>query len=132
MSVVVFCEDQELIVKLIRVAMRSTAHVVHVASSGSEGLALIERLVPDLVFTDIAMPDLDGYALIAALKERPAVANVRVIVMSASVQRAQQDEAFRRGAAGFLAKPFGPAELRRRVDEELLAIPPKDASVHVG
>ncbi len=129
---IVFCEDEEVIVKLISIAMRSTPHEVRIARSGDEGLALIERLVPDLVVTDIAMPGLDGYELIAALKSRPRLAHIPVIVASASAQRAQQDEALLRGAVGFLAKPFGPAELRRRVDQELAAIRRRGVRTHAG
>lgn len=132
MSVIVFCEDEEVIVKLIRIAMRSTPHEVHIARDGREGLALVERLVPDLIFTDVAMPGLDGYGFITALTERPDLARIPVIVVSASAQRIQQEEALRRGAAGFLAKPFGPAELRQRVEAELAALGPREGSTHGG
>lgn len=120
---IVFCEDDEVIVKLIRFVMRSTPHEVHIARDGAQGVELVERLVPDLVFTDVTMPVLDGCGLIAELKARPALAHIPIIVLSASAQPAQRNEALRLGATGFLGKPFGSSELRRRVDEELAAIP---------
>ncbi len=118
--------------KLIRIAMRSTPHELHIARDGSEGLALIERLVPDLVVTDVRMPGLEGYELIAALKARPRLAHIPVIVLSASAQRVEQDEALRRGAIRFLAKPFGSAELRRVIAEELAAVRPRGVAGRAG
>lgn len=119
MAVLVFCEDDPTIVKLIRAAMRPTAHAIHIAGDGAEGLALVRQLRPDAVFTDVAMPHMDGFQLIAALRGDPRVAHIPVVIVSASTQQAERDEAVRRGAVEFLPKPFGPAELRRVVDETL-------------
>jgi len=55
-SRLVFCEDEVQIQKLIRIAMRTTAHEIHIAVDGRDGLALIERIRPDAVFTDVSMP----------------------------------------------------------------------------
>lgn len=116
-SKVVFCEDDPVIQKLIRVAMRSEPYEVHVASDGTEGLALIRRELPAAVFTDVSMPGLDGYQLAAALRADPSTADIPIVFMTASVQRAQLDEARREGATGVLSKPFSTSELRRRVAE---------------
>jgi CheY-like chemotaxis protein len=48
MSKVVFCEDDPIIRKLVQTALRSTSHDVHIAEDGKQGLALIERVHPDL------------------------------------------------------------------------------------
>ena len=54
MAKIVFCEDEERIQKLIRAMLRATSHEVYMASDGIEGLALIERERPDLIFTDVS------------------------------------------------------------------------------
>src|SRR3954464_13934035 len=117
MAKIVFCEDSPLIQKLIGLALRSTAHEGHIAADGAEGLALIERERPDLVFTDVSMPNLDGYELTDALKARPDLAHIPVIIMTASDDPEQLDEGLQHGAVGHFAKPFVAAALREKVDE---------------
>ncbi|HUQ17405.1 MAG TPA: response regulator [Candidatus Saccharimonadales bacterium] len=117
MGKIVFCEDDPMIQMLIRAAFKSSDHSIFMAPDGREGLALIERELPDVVFSDVSMPNLDGFQLGDALKAAPATAGIPVIFMTASVQRAQIDEALRHGAAGVLPKPFTMAALRARVDE---------------
>jgi CheY-like chemotaxis protein len=112
---VVFCEDDPMIRKLVETALRSTAHDVHIAEDGRNGLDLIEKVRPDVVFSDVAMPEMDGFQLADAMHARPNLAHIPIVFMTASVQREQIDECFRHGAAGHLAKPFTMAELRSRV-----------------
>jgi CheY-like chemotaxis protein len=114
-SRVVFCEDDPMIRKLVQTAMRSTSHEVRIAENGKEGLALIERLRPDVVFTDVAMPEMDGFEMADAIRATPELAHIPIVFMTASVQREQIEECFRHGAAGHLAKPFSMTELRARV-----------------
>jgi len=104
-----------MIRKLIQTAMRSTSHEVGFAENGKEGLALIERLRPDVVFTDVAMPEMDGFEMADAIRATPELAHIPIVFMTASVQREQIEECFRHGAAGHLAKPFSMTELRARV-----------------
>jgi CheY-like chemotaxis protein len=100
-----------MIQKLFRVALRPTPHDLHLAIDGRAGLEIITRLKPDLVFTDVAMPHMNGTELVDAMKLSPALASIPVVFVTASVQRYQLEEGYRHGIAGHLAKPFGPAEL---------------------
>ena len=104
-----------MIRKLVRTALRSTTHDVHMAEDGRRGLDLIAQVRPDVVFTDVAMPEMDGFALADAMRARPDLAHIPIVFMTASVQREQIEECFRHGAAGHLAKPFTMAELRARL-----------------
>ena len=117
MAKLVFCEDDPMIQKLVHAALSSAPHEVHFASNGREGLALVERVRPDVLFTDISMPEMDGLELADALKARADLARIPIVFMTASVQRAQIEECFRHGAASYLAKPFSTADLRRRITE---------------
>ena len=121
MGKIVFCEDDPMIQKLMLAAMRGSGHEVHMAADGAEGLALIRKVQPDLVFSDVSMPNLDGYQLGDALKDSPETAKIPVIFVTASVQRAQIQEAALHGGAGVLPKPFTMAELRKRVADLLPA-----------
>jgi len=116
MAKIVFCEDEELLQKLIRLIFRSTEHEVYIASNGFEGFALIEREVPDLIFTDISMPGYDGFQLADFIKARPHLAAIPIIFVTAFAQRVDLEEGARHGATGYLLKPFSATELRAAVD----------------
>ena len=121
MATIVFCEDDPMIQKLVQTALRGSGHDLHVASDGEEGLRLIRNVRPDLIFSDVSMPKLDGYQLGDALKASPETAAIPLVFVTASVQRAQIAEAEQNGGAGVLPKPFTMAELRARVAEYLPA-----------
>jgi DNA-binding response OmpR family regulator len=119
MAKIVVCEDSPAIQKLVQMTLRMSGHDVFVADDGLEGLELIDRERPDVVLTDIAMPGLNGLELILALRARPDLAQIPVLLITASAQRADLAEALQRGVAGYITKPFRTADLRARVDEVL-------------
>lgn len=115
MAKLVFCEDDALVQKMIRVMLRDLGHQVCFAADGHAGLALIERERPDAVFTDVWMPGMSGLELCDALRARPALAHIPIVLITASVQRDELAAGFRHGATAILKKPFSPAELRAAV-----------------
>jgi len=115
MGRVVFVEDDAAIRKLVQAALRSSPHEVHIATNGREGLELVERVRPDVVFTDVSMPEMDGLQLCDAIRARPHLAETRIVFITASVQREQVDRYMARGAVAYIAKPFSTAELRAQV-----------------
>jgi CheY-like chemotaxis protein len=119
MAKIVLCEDDPVIRRLIQVTLRTSGHELHVAPDGLAGLALIEQERPDLVLTDVAMPGLSGLELADELLARPALAQIPVLLVSASAQRSELEEGYRHGVAGYITKPFRPAELRERIEQVL-------------
>jgi CheY-like chemotaxis protein len=118
---IVFCEDEEQIRKLIEVAMRSTAHSIELHVNGREGLEAIEREAPELIVTDLAMPEMGGFALADAVHARPALNHIPIMFVTASVQRGDVARFGEHGAAGYIAKPFSPRALRDKIDELIAA-----------
>lgn len=121
MAKIVFCEDEGFLQKLIHHIMRSTKHEIYIASNGLEGLALIERTHPDLILTDISMPDCDGFQLADAVKARPHLAAIPIIFVTAFAQRVDVEEGALHGAIGYLLKPFSAADLRATIEAALEA-----------
>ena len=121
MGRIVFCEDDPMIQKLVQAALRGSGHELHLASDGEEGLALIRSVRPDVIFSDVSMPRLDGYQLGDALKASPDTAPIPLVFVTASVQRSQIAEAAMHGGSGVLPKPFTMAELRAKVAEFMTA-----------
>ena len=119
MAKIVVCEDDAQIRKVIRVALRSTPHEVWLAENGREGLALVQEHCPDLLLTDVHMPEMDGYDLVRAIRADPRLARIPVVFLTASAQRYQIEEALAHGARAFVAKPFALADLRAKLDQVL-------------
>src|SRR5256885_4473423 len=78
-------------------------------------LAEIEVAKPDIVITDVIMPDKDGYDVCQHIKSHPALAKTPVILMSGVVNRAVAEKAFAVKADELLRKPFQPQDLIARV-----------------
>ena len=116
MAVIVFCEDDPGIQKLIRSALRSSPHTIHIANDGVEGLALIESLRPSVVFADISMPRLDGVQLCEALRARPDLAAIPFVFMTASTHQQKAQSCLADGQRDTLIKPFNLGELRAKVE----------------
>jgi CheY-like chemotaxis protein len=123
MARIVFCEDEEQIRKLIGAAMSSTTHTIEITKNGREGLVAIERIVPDLIVTDLTMPEMDGFALAAAVRSHPALRHIPIMFVTASVQRDEVERFEERGASAHLTKPFSPRALREMIDELVGAAP---------
>lgn len=116
MGKVVFVEDDPTIRKMVQAALRNSPHEVHFATNGREGLALVERVVPHCVFTDVSMPLMGGLELADAIRAKRELASVKIVFVTASLQREQIERYLAHGAVAYLGKPFTMAELREHVD----------------
>ena len=86
------------------------------AADGAEGLAQIRAHLPDLVISDVMMPELDGYDLCRALRSDPALAFLPLILLTGRAAAEDKLAGLSEGADDYLTKPFDVRELRVRVD----------------
>jgi DNA-binding NarL/FixJ family response regulator len=91
--------------------------IVGTAYSGLDGLRLVEYLQPDLVLTDFNLPDIDGHAVTAGVRQRHP--GISVVVMSADCPTALADLVRRAGASAFILKNGDPGEIVRAVRRTL-------------
>ncbi|MGH3786710.1 MAG: SpoIIE family protein phosphatase [Pseudonocardiaceae bacterium] len=94
-------------------------YTVCVAADGASGLDLVRDCRVDLVLTDVMMPRLDGFGLIAALRADPATAGMPVILLSARAGEEAVAEGLAARADDYLTKPFSSQELLARVRSNL-------------
>ena len=92
--------------------------IIH-AENGKIALATAQRTLPDLALTDVMMPEMDGFALLAALRENPATRTIPVIILSARAGEEARIDGIDAGADDYLTKPFSARELLARVDAQL-------------
>lgn len=90
------------------------------ASNGREALSILDSESVDLILTDLSMPVLDGYRTTQLIRERPALANVPIVVVTAYALNDEGEAALKIGCTEYLTKPFKPRQLLEVVDRLLL------------
>ncbi|WP_432671659.1 tetratricopeptide repeat protein [Flavobacterium sp. SM2513] len=85
------------------------------ASNGKDGLSLAEELVPDMIISDVMMPDVDGIELCKILKNNRATSHIPIILLTAKAEQKDKIIGLETGADAYLTKPFSLAELKLRV-----------------
>lgn len=81
------------------------------AANGVEGLALIEREYPQLVFLDVMMPLMSGYEVCASVRKNPALKDTTIVMLTAKGQESDRVRGLEEGAHHFITKPFDPDEI---------------------
>jgi CheY-like chemotaxis protein len=112
---VYFIDDSATMREVIKIAFRRENINVVACHDAATALAEIETAKPDIVITDVIMPDKDGYDVCQHIKSHPALAKTPVILMSGVVNRAVAEKAFAVKADELLRKPFQPQDLITRV-----------------
>ncbi|MBN9297776.1 MAG: response regulator [Filimonas sp.] len=98
-------EDNEEVRDFIRLCLEPT-YIVTTACDGREGLNTAVTLLPDLIITDVMMPEIDGNELCQRLKTDERTSHIPVIMLTAKVAEAHQVEGLESGADVYLTKPF--------------------------
>ena len=113
-NVLVF-DDDPIYLQMISKALEATHWLVHAADSGVHGLALARTHKPDLIVTDVVMPDISGYEVSRQLRRDPEFAHTPILVLTAQSTLQDKLQSFESGADDHLTKPFEPAELVARL-----------------
>lgn len=92
---------------------------VQVASNANEALQMLEKQTPDLVISDIMMPQLDGYEFLKKLRDDPRFKNLPVIFLTARGMTTDRIKGYQAGVDAYLSKPFEPDELIAMVENLL-------------
>jgi PAS domain S-box-containing protein len=100
-------------------SLLADTYLIDVAPDGAVALEMATVHLPDLVLTDVMMPNLDGYGLLKALRGDPRTAHVPVIMLSARSGEEAAIEGLDAGADDYLVKPFSALELVARVRSNL-------------
>ena len=104
-------DDSRTIRELLRVAMEGAGFLYSSARDGVEGVARFFEVVPDVVITDINMPNLDGYGGIEAIRGGDLERNVPILVLTTESGDKLKARARAAGATGWIVKPFDDAAL---------------------
>ena len=112
---VLLVEDDPVILRLLEVNFELEGYEVLLAHDGAEGIEMARDQRPDLVISDIMMPNVSGIELVESLKGDESTAAIPIILLSAKAQSADVRAGMEAGADDYITKPFEPLELVDRV-----------------
>lgn len=113
---VLFIEDEKNILSFVDKLLKNHGYKTITASTGQEGLQLINSNCPDLILLDLGLPDIDGQSIIRSVR---CWTNCPIIVISARTTEEEKVLALDNGADDYITKPFGTSELLARIRTSL-------------
>jgi len=122
-------EDEPEVRRFLRTSLTAQGYQVIEATTGQDGLTLAGQHQPAAILLDLGLPDMDGMAVLAQLRQW---SSVPVIVVSARGQERQKVDALDAGADDYLTKPFGLGELLARLRAALRRRPSEEGAASSG
>ncbi|MDP6453502.1 MAG: response regulator [SAR202 cluster bacterium] len=118
MPKVLVADDDSRMVRLLSMTLPAE-YDVDQAGDGEEAVKKAEEMVPDLILLDVNMPGLNGFEVLRRVKQMPALAHTKVVMVTARTDEADRFLGTSLGADEYLTKPFSPLMLLQRVTELL-------------
>jgi len=116
---ILIVDDEPFNVDYLEQELEDSNYHILTAHDGGEALETIQRDLPDLVLLDIMMPVMDGFGVLARLKEDPRLRDIPVIIISAANDFDNVVRGIQHGAEDYLPKPFEPTLLHARITASL-------------
>jgi len=118
-------DDEPQITRVLRTTLTAQGYEIRAANSGEAALEIMRDFAPDLVITDLSMPNMNGIELCHRLRE---TSQVPILVLSVRGEERSKIEALDSGADDYITKPFSTGELLARVRAALRRSPPSGAA----
>ena len=119
MALIVVMEDDAGTRTLVASVLQKDGHEVVLAEDGALGLQLVRHCRPDLIISDVRMPGMNGFDMLAAVRADAATSAIPVILLTSLQERAHVRIGMTTGADDYITKPFRAAELRAAVSAQL-------------
>jgi len=116
MPTILLIDDEVIFHRMIEHSLQPLGHSVHCELTGIAGLAAAARLRPDVIITDLNLPDVSGYEVTRRLRRDPAFAQTPILVLTSQSGLQDKLASFEAGADDHITKPFEPVELIARMN----------------
>ena len=114
---ILIVEDNKDSSEIIGLFITKIGHHPIKARNSNEAIILAEAEEPDLIFMDVALPDIDGIKTTAILKKNPKTSHIPVVALTAWMSALWQEKAAQVGIATYLIKPISPQVLKETIEE---------------
>ncbi|MDP2842768.1 MAG: response regulator [Anaerolineaceae bacterium] len=108
---ILIVEDDTVTQKTVAILMARAGFASSFASNGVEALEKVVENPPDLIISDVMMPEMDGFTLLYALRSNPQTANIPIILLTARDSEVDIIDGINMGASDYIPKPFDPNTL---------------------
>jgi two-component system, sensor histidine kinase and response regulator len=116
MTTILAIEDERDVRENLQEILELEGFDVLIAENGKIGLKMAIEQKPDLIICDVMMPELDGYGVIAALRQNPIAIEIPFIFLSAKFTNEDREKGLRLGANDYLTKPFTPQDICKAIE----------------
>lgn len=114
-STILIADDDPIGRETLETLLSNQGYNLILATNGIEALATAIEIIPDVILSDVMMPDMDGFELCRYLRTNPILAEVPIILITALDDRDSRLQGIEAGADDFISKPFDRTELRTRI-----------------
>ena len=132
-------DDSPTQAERVRLLIEGEGYRVEVAANGCEGLRRVQLAPPDLIISDVVMPEMDGFAFCRAVKSAEATRRIPFVLLTQWSALADIIQGFEAGADNIISKPFADATLLERVrqifeqlDRQTCEGPEQETTLHIG
>lgn len=116
---ILLIEDNDVNRMLLSDYLSYFGYNIQSLSVGSALFSTVEKFQPELILLDLKLPDIDGYLLLEQIKQKPELAKIPIIVVSAFAFKAEQERAINLGACHYFVKPINLTGLMLAIETEL-------------
>ena len=115
MKKILVVDDDPLMQKMVSALMAKEEYRVETANNGVEGLSKFKHFKPDVIISDVLMPEMDGYEFCSKIRELPDGRQIPLLMLTSLDSVEQKIKGFEVGADDYIVKPFEPREFQARV-----------------
>ena len=119
---ILYIEDNIDNMTLVKRVLEIEGFEVIQAGTGKEGVLKAKENLPDIIITDINLPDIDGYEVTDLLKSDKKTAHIPIIAMTANVMKKDREDVFKAGCDGYISKPIDVDELPGQIENFLKGV----------
>ena len=119
---ILIVEDEPGMIELLTVALEDEGYNISIANNGQQGLRKVEEESPDLIISDVMMPDMNGYDFCQQLRENPKTAAIPFIFLTAKKDVSDRVRGLNLGADDYISKPFHVVEVVARIKTLMMRV----------
>ncbi|WP_312510617.1 response regulator [Massilia sp.] len=128
MARILIIEDNPANIELMSFLLGAYGHTPLSAADGARGVAAARSELPDLIACDVNLPGMDGFQVLAALKQEPALAGVPILAVTALAMAGDREKVLAAGFDGYISKPIEPESFVAELEAFLAGTPGAAAS----
>ena len=125
---ILIVEDEPGMIELLSVALEDEGFIISIAQNGQEGLKKVDTEDPDLIISDVMMPDMNGYEFCEQLRQNPKTASIPFIFLTAKKDVSDRVRGLNLGADDYISKPFHVVEVVARIKTLMMRVKRTKAS----